>query len=279
MIRSHRMWAAAVALAAAQGAAHAAIAPEAARELARKSGLWTQLDSLVPQVRAGMVAGLQRSTTQVSAEQRNKMLDCVRIAFAGEVLQPTALDAIVGTLQPGDVAPLQAWYDSPLGRRIATIEATSSQETPDPQERLKRGGEALSHASEGRRASLQAIVTETHSVDMMADTLIGMALAVQQSLASIEPAGSGESLAELKANFGSRRPALVAHYAQISVPAYAFTYLSLSDDELKQYADYLGSPAAMSFSDGTMRGVARAMTAGSVALGRCLKATDAPKAP
>ena len=41
MIRLHRMAAVALALAAAQGAARAAIAPDAAQELARKSGLWT----------------------------------------------------------------------------------------------------------------------------------------------------------------------------------------------------------------------------------------------
>jgi len=279
MFRLHRMAALALALGAVQGAALAAIAPEAAQDLARKSGLWTQLDSLLPQVRAGMDAGMQRTPGQVSPAQRAKMLDCAQSAFVGESLRTTALDAIVGTLQPQDVAPLEAWYDSPLGRKIATIEATSSQQTPDPQERLRRGAEALAHASEGRRASLQAIVSETHSVDLMADTLMGMALAVQQGLASADPAASAATMAELKAGMGGRRPQLVAHFTQISVPAYAFTYLALGDDELKQYADYLGTPAALSFSEGTMRGVSRALGAGSLALGKCLKAGEPAKAP
>jgi len=279
MTRSHRMWGAALALAAAQGAAQAAIAPEAAQDLATKSGLWTQLDSLVPQVRAGMAAGIQRSPGQVSEAQQARMLACTQSAFTAETLRPPALDAIAGTLQPRDVAPLLAWYDSALGRRIATIEATSAQQTADPQERLRRGGEALSGASEARRASLQAILTETHSVDMMADTLIGMALAVQQGLASADPAAAGTPVSELRADLAARRPQVVAHYAQISLPAYAFTYLALSDDDLRQYADYLGTPAAMAFSDGMMRGVSRALTAGSVALARCLKEPDAPKAP
>jgi len=270
MTRSHRMWGAALALAAAQGAAQAAIAPEAAQDLATKSGLWTQLDSLVPQVRAGMAAGIQRSPGQVSEAQQARMLACTQSAFTAETLRPPALDAIAGTLQPRDVAPLLAWYDSALGRRIATIEATSAQQTPDPQERLRRGGEALSGASEARRASLQAILTETHSVDMMADTLIGMALAVQQGLASADPAAAGTPVSELRADLAARRPQVVA---------YAFTYLALSDDDLRQYADYLGTPAAMAFSDGMMRGVSRALTAGSVALARCLKEPDAPKAP
>ena len=122
-------------------------------------------------------------------------------------------------------------------------------------------------------------MTETRSVDMMADTLIGMALAVQQGLASIDPAASGASIGELRSSIGGRRPQLVAHFARISVPAYAFTYLSLGDDELKQYADYLGTPPAMAFSDATTRGVARSLVAGSVALSHCLKAADTPRSP
>jgi len=279
MIRSHRMAAVALALAAAQGAAPAAVAPDAAQELARKSGLWTQLDSLLPQVRAGMEAGLQRIPGQADSAQRARMLDCTQSSFAGEALRPAALDAIVGTLQPQDVAPLLAWYDSPLGRRIAMIEATSSLQTPDPQERLRRGADALAGASADRRAALEAIVTETRSVDLMTDTLMGMALAVQQGLASLDPASAGASIGELRSSIGGRRPQLVAHFSTISLPAYAFTYLPLGDDEVRQYADHLGTPPALAFSDATTRGVARSLTAGSVALARCLKAADAPKTP
>ena len=160
MNRSQRRWCAALALAAAQAAVQAAIAPEAAQDLAARSGLWTQLDSLSSQVRSGMAAAIQRSGGQVGEPQQARMLACAQSAYSGAVLQSAALDAIMGTLQPQDLAPLHAWYDSPLGRKIATIEATSAQQTPDPQERLRRGTQALAGASEPRRAALQAILAE-----------------------------------------------------------------------------------------------------------------------
>ena len=276
---SHRMWAATLALAAGHGAAQAGVAPEAAQDLARRSGLWTQLDSLGAQVQGGMTAAMARGPGKLGEAQKARMLACVQTAYAAEPLRAPALDAVAGTLQPSDLAPLLAWFDSPLGRRIATIESTSAKETPDPQERLQRGTEALASASEPRKASLQAIITETRSVDMMADTLIEMALAVQQGMASADAAASGPSASELRANLGSRRPQLLAHYGQIALPAYAFTYRELSDDDLKQYATYLASPPATAFSDGSMRGVARAMSAGSVKLGRCLKEPAAKPAP
>jgi len=277
MIRPHRTWTTALLLATAQVAAVAAVSPEVAQDLAKKSGLWVQLDSLGTQVRTGLAAAMAKNSGPQTEAQKARILDCAQAAYAADGLRTPAIDAVAGTLQPPDLAPLLSWYDSPLGRKISALEASSSTQATDPQERLRRGGEALSGASEGRVAALQSILTETHSVDIMADTLIEMALAVQQGMASVDPAATGSSIAELKANLSSRRPQLIQHYAQIALPAYAFTYAGLGDDELKTYADYLGTPAAKSFNDGSTRGVARALTAGSVKLGRCLKDSGAGK--
>ncbi len=277
MNRSHRRWGTALVLLAAQGAAMAAIGHEAAQDLTKRSGLWVQLDSLGSQVRAGMSAAMAKNPGAQTEAQKTRMLDCAQSAYAGDGLRAPAVDAVAGTLQPSDVAPLLAWYDSPLGRKISALEESSASREADPQERLRRGAEALSGASEARKAALQAILTETHSVDIMADTLIEMALAVQQGMASLDPSASAASIAELKANLGSRRPQLIQHYTQISLPAYAFTYVGLADDELAKYADHLGTPPAKSFNDGTMRGVSRALTSGSVKLGRCLKEAGAGK--
>jgi hypothetical protein len=277
MIRPHRTWTTALLLATAQVAAVAAVSPEVAQDLAKKSGLWVQLDSLGTQVRTGLAAAMAKNPGPRTEAQKARILDCAQAAYAADGLRTPAIDAVAGTLQPPDLAPLLSWYDSPLGRKISALEASSSTQATDPQERLRRGGEALSGASEGRVVALQSILTETHSVDIMADTLIEMALAVQQGVASVDPAATGTSIAELKANLSSRRPQLIQHYAQIALPAYAFTYAGLGDDELKTYADYLGTPAAKSFNDGSTRGVARALTAGSVKLGRCLKDSGAGK--
>ena len=271
MDSSHRMWGTALVLAVAQGAAVAAVGHDVAQELTKKSGLWVQLDSLGVQVRGGMSAAMDKNPGAQTEAQKTRMLDCAQAAYAADGLRVPAVDAVAGTLQPADVAPLQAWYDSPLGRKISGLEEASASREADPQERLRRGGEALSGASDSRKASLHAILDETHSVDIMADTLIEMALAVQQGVTSVDPAASGTSINELKANLNSRRPQLLQHYAQIALPAYAFTYSDLGDDELAKYAAHLGTPPAKSFNDGSMRAVSRALTSGSVKLGRCLK--------
>ena len=244
MIRPTPMWRLALALMAAPGAAMAAIGTQAAQELTHKSGLWVQLDSLGTQVREGMSDALEKNGAAVSTAQKTRMLDCAESSFGADGLRAIAVDAVAGAMRPVDVLPLQAWYDSPLGRRIAAAEEASAARTISPQERLRQGNEALAAASPERRAALQSILTETHSVEIMADTLIEMAFAVQQGMASLDPAVTPAAIADIKAQMASRRPQLIQHYAQISQPAYAFTYAGIADDDLAPYAEHLSSPPA-----------------------------------
>ena len=271
MTRPTPKWSLVLALMAGPGAAVAAIGTQAAQELTHKSGLWVQLDSLGSQVRAGMSDALEKNGAGVSAEQKTRMLDCAQSSFGADGLRAIAVDAVAGALQPVDVLPLQAWYDSPLGRKIAAAEEASAGRMIEPQERLRQGARALDAASPERRAALQSILTETHSVEIMADTLIEMAFAVQQGMASLDPSATPATIADIKATMASRRPQLIQHYTQISLPAYAFTYATLADDDLARYAEHLTSAAAESFNDGSTRGVARALASGSAKLGRCLK--------
>ncbi len=139
MIRPPRMWSLALALLAGPGAALAAIGTDAAQELTRKSGLWVQLDSLGSQVREGMSDALDKNGARVSAAQRARMLDCAQSAFSADGLRETGVDAVAGALDPSDVAPLRDWYDSALGRKIASAEEASANQILAPQERLRRG--------------------------------------------------------------------------------------------------------------------------------------------
>ena len=270
MNRSCRLSGVALALVLAQAAAVAAVAPEVAQDLMKKSGLWAQLDSLGGQVRGGMASAVPGGDAKVEAT-KTRMLACADTAYSADAMRATASDAVAGALQPSDVSTVMAWYDSPLGRKIASMEEASTAQVIEPQERVRRGSAALETASPARKASLEAILTETRSVDIMADTVIEMAIAVRTGMASADPAMTPSALADVKADLSAKRPLLVQRYSQLALPAYAYAYANLGDDDLKRYADYLSAPAAKAYNDGAVRGVARALTDGSVKLGRCLK--------
>jgi hypothetical protein len=279
MDRRFGMFGVAAALLIAQAAAQAAVAPEVVQALAHKSSLWTQMESLGAQVRAGMARALSQGAGAPGEAVKARVLGCADTAYGADAMRATALDAVAGALRPDDVPALIAWFDSPLGAKVASQEQATATQATDPAERMRLGDEALRTASAQRKASLQAIITETHSVEIMADTAIEMAVAVRQGAASADPSASASAMAGIRDELSARRLQIVARYAQISLPAYAFAYSGLNDDELKRYADYLATPAAQAYRDGSERGVARALVDGSTKLGRCLKDAGAAKAP
>ena len=271
MVRWHRMSGVACALALAHAAAGAAVGADVAQDLTKKSGLWLQLDSLGAQVRAGMASSLAKGGDAQGEATRTRLLACADTAYGADAMRATAVDAVAGALQPADVPPLLAWYDSALGHKVAGMEEASAAQVADPAERLRRGEQALRAASAGRKASLQAILTETRSVDIMADTVIESAIAVRQGAASVDGTATASAMADIKADLSARRPQLLARYSQMALPAYAFAYAELADDDLERYAGYLAGASAKAYNDAAVRGVARALTDSSVKLGRCLK--------
>ena len=279
MMRWQGMSVGALALALAHGAAMAAVAPEAAQDLVKKSGLWLEIDSLGGQVRAGMAGALARDGGAQADAAKARLPGCAATAYATDAMRATAVDAVAGALQPADVPVLVAWYDGELGRRIAGMEQVSAAQVADPAERLRRGEQVLRTASARRKTSLRKILTETRSADIMADTAIEMAIAVRQGLAMADPSATPSALADIKADLAAKRTQLVARYAQMGPAAYAFAYEGLDDDELERLAAYLASPAAKTYSDASVRGVARALSDASATLGRCLKDAGAAKAP
>ena len=271
MVRWHGMAGVACALALAHAAAGAAVGADVALDLTKKSGLWLQLDSLGAQVRAGMASSLAKGDDARAEAARTRLLACADTAYGADAMRATAVDAVAGALQPADVSALLAWYDSALGHKVTGMEEASAAQVADPAERLRRGEQALGTASAARKASLQAILAETRSVDIMADTVIESAIAVRQGVAGANGTATAVAMSDVRADLSARRPELVARYSQMALPAYAFAYAGLDDDELKRYADYLAGASAKTYNDGSVRGVARALSDGSVKLGRCLK--------
>ena len=271
MIRWQGMAGLALVLALAHGGAAAAVAPEAAQELVRKSGMALEIESLGAQVRAGMAGASARAGGAQAEAARARLLGCAATAYGTDAMRATAVDAVAGALQPADVPALVAWYDGELGHRIAGLEQASAAKVEDPAERLRLGEQLLRTASDRRIAALQAILANTRSAAIMADTSIEMAIAVRQGLAMANPSTTARTLADIKADLDARRPQLVARYAGMGLPAYAFAYDALSDDELDRLAEHVASPAARTYGDASERGVARALSDASVALGRCLK--------
>ena len=261
----------AMALGLAHAVATAAVAPEAAQDLMQKSGLWAQVDSLGAKVRVRLSHAWPAGGDAHAEAAKDRTLACASTAYGEAALHATALDAMVGALQPTDVSALLAWYGSPLGQRVVGIEQSASTQSIEPKEQLRRGKEALSAASDARKSSLQAVVSDTMGIDVAANTVIELEVAVRSAVASTDPATTAATLSNIRTEISGNRAPLVALYGGAVAPAYAFTYASLGDEDLKRYVEFLGTPAAKNYIDGSVHGVARILADGSAKLNRCVR--------
>jgi len=254
----------------AAGLSQAQIGADTAEQLMRKSGLWQQLATLGPQVRAGLQA-----VPGLKAEEQQRLGRSVDTAFAPDPVRASALRVLTDGLSPSLVPPLLAWFDSALGRRITALEEASAASGADPTEALREGAALLDRATPERRQLLGRIVELTQAPEAAVSMMINTALAIQQGVASVAPAMPGPSRQELKAGLEGQRASMRRAFEGVMLAAFARAYETLPDAELAAYAEFIGTPGGRHFNDVATRAVERAMVDGAQALGRSLPGAKA----
>jgi len=240
-----------------------------AESLMRKSGLWEQLVDIAPQVRAGMLAGIQRSGGKPSDAEIGRLSRAVDAAYSVQRLRSACLSAIAKDLDNKQVPALRRWYDGPTGRAITRLEESLSRQG-DQQTTLERGAALLERMPASRRRALDEIVLATRSAELMAELTISTTLATQQGAASVSPNAARPSADEMKAALDAQRQQLIRTFSAISLASFAFAYSSLSTAQLVGYADFLKSGAGRHFSAVGARAFSAAMVDAAAELGRAL---------
>jgi hypothetical protein len=255
-------------------AAQAEGADAAAEALMKKSGLWQQLDSLAPQVRAGMFAAIGNAGARPSAAEEARLGQAVDESYATPRLRSVAGGVMARGLQQRHVAVLNRWYDSALGQRITKIEEAAAADTTPPEATLQQGQALLEAMPSPRRALLAGIVEATKSAELMVNITINTVLATQRGLASVLPPGQqGPSHQELRATLDAGRAQMQDNFNAYLVAAMARTYTAVPTPELTEYLAFLRGDAGRHFSDITGQALDAAITEASAELGRRLPAT------
>jgi hypothetical protein len=245
-----------------------------AEALMKKSGLWQQLDSLAPQVRAGMLAAMDKAGARPSAEEQQRLGQAVDESYAAARLRGVAGGVIAQGLEPRHLNVLNRWYDGALGRRITLIEEAAAADATPPDATMQQGQALLEAMPSTRRAALAGIVEATKSAELMVSITINTVLATQRGVASVLPQGQqGPTQQELRALLDAGRERMQDNFSAYLVAAMARTYAELPTPELTQYLDFLRGDAGRHFSDITGRALDAAITDASAELGRRLPGT------
>jgi hypothetical protein len=250
-------------------AAQAQVEPAQAEALMRQSGLWTQMDSLAGQVRAGFAAATAQQGDKSTPAQAERVMRAIDLAFAPERLRADMKATLSQGLQAQHLQTVEAWYTSDLGQRIAAMDRQAGTRT-DPVAVMQEGTLQLQAMPASRRAQLEQMVEVVQGAELLAGLAINTALAVQLGAQSVVPGAPGLPAQAMRDQLQLQRPRLVDTFRRLMLASTAASYAGLNDDEVARYLGFLKSAAGRHVTDVSMKAFEAAMVRASSELGRRL---------
>jgi hypothetical protein len=186
-------------------------------------------------------------------------------------MTPRALDAFQRALAGADVAPMIAFYDSPLGRRVIGLEISARRSMLDPDQDQAARDRAAEMAARGDPRS--ALIEECADAnDLFASNVAG---AMNSNFAFYSGLAEGGALDDIDqesilAEVWEQEPAVQADTRDWVMAFLTLAYQPLGDAELKDYIAFSRSPggqvlnrAIFTAFDGVYDEISRALGLGA----------------
>jgi uncharacterized membrane protein YhaH (DUF805 family) len=216
--------------------------------LMRKSGLWTTLASVSPQIRISLddstnVAANSPALTEARA--------AALFAFSPERLRTSVGRELSKRMSAAEAAEALGWLDGDVGRRITSIETAGGAQA-DHAQSIRDGMHLLPSLSPERVGLLKRLVQVTRQGETSAAmaTNIGVALAMSSAGALSGASASDREAFRHRAEEG--QTALAKRLEQTGLATSALVYRRVGDDDLERYLAFLSSPAGQGYITASM---------------------------
>ncbi len=155
--------------------------------------------------------------------------------------------SVGGSLDAGEIGWLGGFSASALGVRVAGLEAATQAISPAAQIGVVAKGQVLylglPEHRRGQLGELMALTGAEIMFDMLGESLRGMAMGLRLAAAGdIEVPWS-----EIDADVARQLSGMKTSLTDATRAVLAYTYASLSDDELEAYLEFLRAPATRKF--------------------------------
>jgi hypothetical protein len=250
--------------------AHAQLSEAQAEQLMKLSGGWSQLASMVPQMRESFDEGLAKADKDISEAVRQKAKAEATRTFTAERLRATARKTLAEGVRATYVPELLTWYQSAGGRRVTQAEERAAEEDSrsDQETRTRAGVEVLQAATAERRQVLLRVVEVTRAGPATTDVVINLGLAVASSMARLTGKAAPVSETQLRAELETQRPQMVRAFEGLALANAALVYKDLPDELVSAYVTFMAGAAGDHFNDLTNRAVEAALLDAFRAIGR-----------
>lgn len=251
-------------------------------ELLVKSGLYKQVAQIEAMINMGLDEAQSRALAQglktaMPEATVSKVKAAVSASFGADVIRDACRNAFSERLTAADEGDVLAWLSTELGMRITRLEEkedyTSTAEIAQRDAAVKRFFPTVP----ARRVALaRRLAHATRSGEAAASIVINTTVGTTFGVAAAMPPLDTTLIERLRKRMEAQRPAMVAYLEELAVSEYAWSYRSLTDEELERYVAFAESPAAARYHQASIDAIENVFARGSMQLGLEIGAAVTP---
>lgn len=191
--------------------------------------------------------------SELPTEDRKVLTRMVDEEIRPKRIYSAVRDAVVDGVEENAVTSLISWYESDLGQKVTALEVEAAQ--PESyQEMIQMAGELLGDQTTLEQAARfdELLGISEFGVMLQENTAVAMYTAIHNVMQSDQPMDE----AGLRKALAQQKPQWLQQSRQMTALSFAYTYQSLTDEELSRYLDFLATPASQAFNDAALAGMA-----------------------
>lgn len=204
--------------------------------LMERSGLNAQIDQFPAQIEMGMAQG--SNDGDLTADELTQLKQLTRHVFTAESLRNDIKQHLSDHMDKSTIKEALVWLDSPLGKKITTLESAAS--TPDAfAEMQQQAGDLSSRAD--RVNAVQRFDQATGATDAAIGMSTNVAIAITLPMVMRLPAEQQPDVGTLVSLISKETEKQRQNYEPVVLMSFLYTYQSLTDEELEQYISFAES--------------------------------------
>lgn len=230
-------------------------APSAAdiKKLVDVTGISEQLGSLNDMLKSGMADGLsaKQGEKQMSAEEQAALVGTVDAVNLSQLITGHMESALKQQTSDKEYTALMKWYESDLGKKISAAEVEASSQAA-MQDMMQKAAELMGNQS--RLQTAERIDQLTNTSNAVVNMQMNMSKAMIEGMSALaqDEAIKQAMTQQFEQQMQAVRPQMEAQTKQMVLISFVYTYRNFSDADIKQYEEFLSSPAAQEFTKGSL---------------------------
>lgn len=181
----------------------------------------------------------------------------IEVAISPEFISSQLSSDLTRQVTPEEIDKLLAWYESPLGSRIANLEIASSH--PETHPRMKQEAEKL--FANTKRVELAKKINEISEGTRWAVNIeMQSKIAMLSALAQIQKKPIGANLVELASQLEEQKAEMAPYVEEAILLWYLYTYQDLKEEEINQYISFLATEKSRHFNRVALDSIASSIT-------------------